>query len=168
MTRLAASRRAGPRPSLDGYRRTIPIEMRIRMSTMAGTFIPPSRLPSCWRLADLHLKLKSRVPGLWASYAALHHVRPRLSTRPIFLFRFSSLSSLPIHPSSLPSVLAARTSHVNMHELSGARPGWILKQKSCRPVHSSARPDVFALRRTVYSRGKGNPGAFECSAAKFI
>lgn len=47
-----------------------------------------------------------------------------------------------------------------MHELSGARPGWILKQKSCRPVHSSARPDVFTLRRTVYSRGRGNHRSF--------
>lgn len=57
-----------------------------------------------------------------------------------------------------------------MHELSGARPGRISKQKSYRPVHSSARPDVFTLRRTVYSEGMGEKlsEVFEDFAVEFI
>jgi len=100
MTKLAASRRGRLRPAR-GYRRTIPIEMRIRMSTMAGTFIPPSRLPSCERFADSHLKLKSRVLA-WASYAALHHVRSRLSTHSFFYFVLPR--PVPLDPSFFPVI----------------------------------------------------------------
>lgn len=150
MTRLAASRRSRLRPAR-GYRRMIPIEMRIRMSTMAGTSIPPSRLPSCHRFADLHLKLKSWILA-WASYSTTSDLD--YQRVPLFISSFLPLSH-STNPFSLPSILAARVSHMNMHELSGVRPGGILKQKSYRPVHSSTRPDVFTFRRTVYLRGKG-------------
>ena len=137
--------------------------MHIRMSTMAGTSIPPSRLLSCHRFADLHLKLKSWVLSTrYSTTSDLDYQRISL-----FISSFLPLSH-STHPFSLPSILATRTSHVNMHELSGARPEGILKQKSCRPVHSSTRPDVFTFRRTVYLRRKRNFRVFESYVIKFI
>lgn len=125
---------------------------------MAGTFVPP---PSRGRqrFTDLHLKLKSRVP-VSLGFIRGTPLRPILIIDAyLFLFPPSSLFPIPAlssHPFFLPSILAVRSSCVNMqYGLSGARPGRISKQKSCRPVHSSARPDVFTLRRTVYSEGMG-------------
>lgn len=138
-SRLAASRRSRLRElaALGDIGGTMPIEMRIRTyvrtSTMVGTFVStPVYLRMRPRFTDLHLKLKSRV--------SLGFIR----VTPILIIDASSFYFspppflLPI-PASLipffsPSILAVRSSCVNMHELSGMRPGRISKQKSCRPV----------------------------------
>lgn len=164
MTRLAASRRGRLRPAR-GYQRTIPIEMRIRMSTMVGTFIPPSRLLPVRAIRGLAFKIEITGPSLGFIRGT---PPPPISIIDAFLFLFPP--SVPLDPLFLSAIHSRCLRESREYAWIVWRAARMNFKAEILPTSSfiGAAGRVYVATNCLLARERKLRRAFESSAIKFI